>query len=110
MENQPIEQTTEQSMEQTVGPTVEPSSSASMWYVVAAVVVVVLAIAYFIMKSPATSEVMTDSQALTEQTGTPALTEGNTTADISIDLNQLTDSSVALDADAAASESALQGL
>lgn len=109
MENQPIEQTTEQSMEQTSGQTVEPGSSASIWYIAVAAVLVVLAVAYFIMKSPVPSEVMTDSQALTEQTS-PALTEGNTTADISADLDLIADPSAELDADSATVSGDLQSL
>ena len=115
MENQPIEQTDaqpiEQTTEQAVGQeVVQSSSSKTMYIIIGAVVVIALVVAYFALKSPTTSEVMTDSQALTEQTVDPALTEGNTTADISADLNQLVGDSAALDADAAASESDIQSL
>ena len=110
MENQPIEQTTSQATEQTIGQTAGQGSSASVWYVVGAIVVVALVASYFVMKSPSATEVPSDSQALTEQTETPALTAGNTTSDISADLIQTTDASAGLDADASASASDLNSL
>ena len=118
MENQPTGQTTEQAVEQpqpmgqTVGqPPVEQSSSATIWYIVlAAVVVIGLGFLYFVTNSPVTYETAPDAQTSTEQTQIPAPTEGNTTADISADLNQIQDSSAALDADSTASSNEIQSL
>lgn len=114
MENQPIEQTTMgtpgQASTPTVGQTVQQSSPSTIWYIVLAVAAIALGVAYFATESSDIDEVSTDAQATTVQTETPALTDGNTTSDIFTDLNLTPDSSAALDADAAASASALQGL
>lgn len=110
MENQPIEQITEQPTEQAVVQAVEPKSSAVMWYVVLAVVVIALGLVYFAMKSPVTNEAATDTQVSIEQMQIPAPTEGNTTADITTDLNQIPDISAALDADATEVANDLQSL
>lgn len=74
-------------------------------WVVLAVVVIGLGLLYFVMKSPAT-----DSQTSIEQVQIPAPTAGNTTADISADLNQIPDTSAALDAEAAATADELKNL
>lgn len=108
MENQPIEQTSGQPIEQSVVQAVEPKSSATVWYVVIAVAVIALGVAYFAMRSPVADEAVTDTQATTGQEQTPALTDGNTTADISADLNQI-DSSSSLDAESAASADSVSG-
>ena len=118
MENQPIEQTTVETPQQayvpTTGQTVEQGSSAKVWYIVGAVAVIVL-LALWYVYSTQTPSVNTETSTATTQT-TPAvetqttqLTGGNTTSDISADLNQ-TDSSVGLDADSAATTNDLQGL
>lgn len=107
MENQPIEQTSGQPIAQSVVQAVEPKSSATVWYVVIAVAVIALGVAYFATRSPVADEAVTDTQATTVQTETPALTDGNTTADISTDLNQTSDNPSALDAEAAASSEAV---
>jgi len=87
-----------------------PSSSMT-WYIIGAIVVIALVVAYFILGSPVTDEEITGSQATTEQqTEMPALTSGNNTVDISADLGQIIDTSAELDADAAAVASDLQGL
>lgn len=99
-----------QSMGPAFGQPVEQSSSATLWYIVLAVVVVIgLGLLYFVTSSPVTYETASDAQTSTEQT-LPALTGGNTTADISADLNQIQDSSAALDADASASANEVQSL
>ncbi len=75
------------------------------WYIIAAVVIVAL-LGYWYFGS-------TSSQSPTsavEQAQLPGLTAGNTTADISTDLNQTPDPSAALNADAAASAQAVSGL
>ena len=75
------------------------SSSIAIWYVIGAVVIIAFAFWYFYGKQTST----TDTQStVVEQTQTPAQSSGNTTADISADLNQVTDASVGLDADASA--------
>mgnify|MGYP001561770576 CR=1 FL=1 len=73
--------------------------------IVVAVIVVGLGFWYFVMKSPAT-----DSQTSVEQVQIPAPTVGNTTADISADLNQIPDTSTALDAEAAATANEFNSL
>lgn len=86
-------------------PMEQQGSSMKLWYIVVALVVIALAAWYFYgSKTPAA-----DTSAV-EQTQIPALTGGDTTADISTDLSQMPDTSAALDADAAASASAIQGL
>lgn len=105
MENQPTEQSTVQPMEQATAQSVEHESSSKIWYAVLVVVVIGLGLLYFVMKSPVADEATTGSQTVV-----PALTEGNTTADISADLNQVLDSSANLEADATAVVNELQSL
>lgn len=77
-----------------------------MWWVVGGVVVLALAGWYFYGgKTPTGGE-----PSAAEQATIPALSGGDTTADISADLAQTPDASAALDADAAASAQAVQGL
>ena len=98
-----MNQTPEPVMDQTP----PPSHTNGIWYVVGAVVVIALGLWYFYAgQAPATN---TQSTAV-EQAQIPALTGGNTTADISTDLSQVPDTSAALDADASASASAISGL
>ena len=82
----------------------ERGSSNTTWYVVGAVVVIaVLAIWYYLARSPAAS---TQPSAV-EQVQTQPLSSGNTTLDISADLDQMSDDAALLDQDAAASASAV---
>lgn len=89
---------------QPTGQSLTQDSSSKMPYIIGVVVVVVLAFWYFYsVQSPALN---TESTA-TEQTQLTTLPDGNTTADISADINQLPDSSAELDQDAAASAEAV---
>lgn len=115
MENQPIEQVVQQPTAQPMAPTGQQASSANVWYGVAVVVVIAIAlgVAYFVMNpaSTGTEEEAANSQTTPlEQTQTTVPTAGNTTADISAELNQIPDTSASLDADAASSESDIQNL
>lgn len=103
MENQQMEQPTEQAPMQ--GAT--QNSSGATAYIIGAVVVIVLVVAYFLLQSPANDGAI-NSQAL-DQTA-PAFTEGNTTADISTDLDMIPDTSAVLEADASASASEVQSI
>ncbi len=89
-----------------------PSHHNGVWYVVGAAVIVALGLWYYYgVRAPATEGQLTETQAsAVEQTTIPALTGGNTTADISSDLNQIPDTSAALDAAAAASAADVAGL
>ena len=96
-----------------MGATVEQGHASGVWYAALAIVVVALALGlwYFFAVTPVTEEQPAETQASNvEETQIPALTGGNTTADISADLNQVPDTSAALDADAAASANAISGL
>lgn len=83
------------------------NQSSAKWYAVGAVVIVAFAFWYFYDKQ--TPSVNTESTAV-EQTQTQEQSSGNTTADISADLNQIPDSSAGLDADASAASSDLQAI
>ena len=76
------------------------------WYIIGIVVVIALALWYAYGRTPATN---TWSSSL-GQTEAPALSSGDTTADIASDLSQTPDTSAALNADAAASAQAVQSL
>ena len=99
-----------------VPPSVAPaqSSSHAMLYIVLAVVVVIAAVAFWYLGSlqqtqPATVETpIVTEQTQPTQTQVPA--SGNTTADISSSLDQLTDTAATPDADAAAVSGDLQSL
>lgn len=110
MDYQPTGQQQDQQMGQSIGQ--DGSSSNTVWYVIGAVVVVaVLALLYFYeIKDP----IATDDQAPVaeqqEQAAAPALTSGNTTSDISADINQTPDTSSELEAETAASAAVIQGL
>lgn len=82
----------------------ENQSTVQTVGVIVAVVVIGLGLWYFFTKSPNTG-----SQTPAEQAQTVPTT-GNTTADISTDLNQVPDSSAGLDADASASSQDIQSL
>lgn len=81
--------------------TMNQASSNKMWYIIGAIVVVIAALAiwYFSMQSPSTG---TQASAV-QQNQAPALSSGNTTADIQADLSQTPNDSAALNQDAAAS-------
>ena len=80
-------------------------NSGATWYIVGVVVVIaVLALWYFYPAQ--TQNAGTESSAV-EQVQTQPLSSGNTTADISADLNQTTNGSALLDQDAAASAAAV---
>ncbi len=87
-----------------------PSHGNGAWYAIAAVVVIALGLWYYYYgtRTPEEQPAGTRASAV-EQTTIPALTGGNTTADISADLSQIPDTSAALDADAAASAAAVSG-
>jgi hypothetical protein len=108
MDYQPMGQEPSPVMNQAPAPMPSQGSANGIWYAVGAAVVIALGLWYFYGTSaPATTTV--ESTAV-EQTALPALTGGNTTADISADLNQIPDTGAALDADASAAASALSGL
>lgn len=95
MENQPTGQIAEQ------------DSSAKIWYIAGTAIIIALGLLYFFTNPVADSQT---PQTSIEQAQIPAPTAGNTTADISADLDQIPDSSAELDADAAAASSDLQAL
>src|SRR3989344_2000662 len=115
MDYQPTGQVPNPAMNQTPEPAPamnqvpEPSHSNGAWYAIAAVVVIALGLwFYYGTKAPEEQPAGTRASAV-EQTEIPALTGGNTTADISADLDQIPDTSAALDAEAAASGAAVSG-
>lgn len=89
--------------------TTEQGSSMKMWYLVIAVVLIVLALWYSYGQSTSTTGT-TGAQTSAEQAQIPALSAGNSTADIANDLAQTPDPSAALNADANATAKAVQGL
>jgi hypothetical protein len=93
MDNQPTDQMNEE-------------ASNNVWYLICIFIVIVLAGWYLYGRNAPT--VNTESAA-TEQTQVTPLSSGNTTADITNDLNQTPDSSAALDQSAAASAQSVQG-
>lgn len=103
--NPVMNQTPEPAMNQTP----PPSHTNGVWYAVGAVVVIALGFWYFYTRPAPVPATDTQSTAV-EQAQIPALTGGNTTADISADLGQIPDASAALDADASAAASAISGL
>ena len=107
---QPSGQTPEQPPVQQEEQATEQEPSGKVWYIVALAAVVALGLAYFALRQSATNETPTDAQAVTEQTTSPAVTSGNTTADIANDLGQIPDASADLDADASAAAADLQSL
>lgn len=95
MDYQPMDQVT------------EGSSNKVLYVVVIIVVIAIFAIWYFAGKQAPVVE--TQQQSAVEQSQLQPLSSGNTTADISSDLNQIPNTSPALDADAAASSQSVQG-
>ncbi|OGG93148.1 hypothetical protein A2609_02605 [Candidatus Kaiserbacteria bacterium RIFOXYD1_FULL_47_14] len=77
-------------------------------YIVGILIIIVAASYWYFSAKPAQAPTTTESTAV-EQTQIPPLASGNTTADISADLNQVPDTSAALDQAATASAQAVQG-
>lgn len=114
---QPIEQMPTQPPVQQVEQSVPVQSSSNMTaYVVVGVAVVVAALALWYIYAAQIPPVRTEIPTATteapasEQAQTPASANGNTTANISAELNQVSNTSSALDADAAASANDVQSL
>lgn len=80
--------------------------SHKVWYVVGVIVILALWYFYGMKKAP----VMESVPSVVEQVQVAPPTVGNTTTDISTDLDQIVDTSAVLDQDAAASAQAVQGL
>ncbi|MCR4334098.1 MAG: hypothetical protein NUV60_03775 [Patescibacteria group bacterium] len=104
MDYQPTGNTPEPAMNQTPEPMMSQppvqKSAQGVWYVIVAVIIVVLGLWYFYgTRTSDSSDVPTSA---IEQSQLPVLTGGDTTADITADLNQIPDTSAALGADAAA--------
>ncbi|TSC71172.1 MAG: hypothetical protein G01um101449_100 [Parcubacteria group bacterium Gr01-1014_49] len=76
-----------------------------MWYLIIAVVIIALGLWYYYGKQ--TSSTGTESPAAQQAASDVS---GNTTIDISADLDQIPDVSADLDQDAAAADQAVQGL
>lgn len=96
-------------------PEQEREISLAVKYIAGVVGVIVLALIgwyfYAIQNEPvATVPTVATSTGSAAETPLPALSGGNTTADITNDLNQIPDASAALDADAAASAQGVQSL
>ncbi|MFA6414961.1 MAG: hypothetical protein WC217_02770 [Candidatus Paceibacterota bacterium] len=97
-----------------------PRHHYGVWYVLMGVAVVAaLGLGYYAytmraseptLVPPLAESVVEAPAPVADQTQVPALTAGNTTADISADLSQTPDPSAALTADEAAAASAVQGL
>lgn len=113
MENQPIDQNSSNpaSPEQAVQ---EQSSTNTTPYIIGVVIVIAAVVLWYVYSaqvSPVSTETPpTETQTLSTDQTTPGVTSGNTTADISADLDQIPDPSAGLDADATASASDLQSL
>jgi hypothetical protein len=108
---QPTEPVPVQPVEQASVQATEQNSSVNMWYIVALVVVIVLVgVTYYVMNSSPTDNSIMDSRASTEQTVTETPVAGNTTADITSDLDQVLNTPESLDADAAILSGDLQSL
>ncbi|MDP1690274.1 MAG: hypothetical protein Q8L52_03695 [bacterium] len=89
-------------------------SFTKIWYIVGAVVVIALVVWYFYGRSVPTvsapASTATTQNPATGTVPTSAVTTGNTTTDIANDLNNTPDATAGLNADAAASAQAVQGL
>ncbi|MDO8593588.1 MAG: hypothetical protein Q7R59_01655 [bacterium] len=104
MDYQPTGQVPNPVMNQAPEPMTKQGHSNGVWYAVGAVVIIALGFWYFYgMKVPAAET------SAVEQVEIPALTGGNTTADISADLSQIPDDSAALNQDASASAQVVSG-
>jgi len=78
------------------------------WYIVVILIIIAAAAYWYFSAKPAQAPTTTESTAI-EQTQIPPLSSGNTTAEISADLSQVSDTSAALDQAAAASAQAVSG-
>jgi len=85
----------------------QDSSNGTRYAVIGIVIIIALALWYFYAKRAPVDGIQTQSA---EQAQLPAPSSGNTTADISSDLNQIPDTSAALNADASASANDIQSL
>lgn len=83
-------------------------SSHKVWYVVGAVVLIVIAGALWYLYGNQAMPAPSQNTAATEQTN-DGLSAGNSTADILSDLNQTVNDSAGLDQAAASSAAAVQG-
>lgn len=82
-----------------------------LWYIVGIIVVIAVAAWYFYGKqTPATNTQPTVVEQTQSQTQTSGQASGNTTVDISTELNQIPDTASALDADAAMVANDLQSI
>lgn len=87
------------------------SSHAALYVVVGVVAVIAAAAVWYLSSLPQTQPATVETPTVTNETQpAQAPVSGNTTADISADLNQISDGSAELGADAAAVSSDLQGL
>jgi len=80
--------------------------SYKVWYIIGIIVILALWYFYGMKKVPVTGP----SSSVVEQVQALPPTAGNTTADISTDLNQISDTSAVLDQDAAATAQAVKSL
>jgi len=115
MDNQPMgqmpEQPAEQSREPMMAPAARQQSSCLVWCSIGIVVVLVaLGLWYFYGTKPAAEQATDVPASALEETRLADPSVGNTTADISADLDQLSDGAAALDADAAATAEAVSAL
>lgn len=83
----------------------DQNSSGKMWYLIIAVVIIALGLWYYYGKQ--TSSTGTESPAAQQAASDVS---GNTTTDISANLNQIPNDSALLDQDASAVDQAVQGL
>ena len=90
-----------------------PHASAKAGYIVGAIIVIVIAVAlglwYFLTLPSSTPTTVTQPPVVDQTQAAAPLSSGNTTSDISSDLNQTPDTSAALSADASASAQAVSG-
>lgn len=85
----------------------QDSQNAGKYTAIGIVVIIALALWYFYAKRAPVDGIQNQSA---EQAQLPAPSSGNTTADISSDLNQIPDTSADLDAAAAAAAKDIQSL
>lgn len=85
-------------------------SSSKVWYVVVGLVVLAALAAWYFYDQGQRAPVSAPEASAVEEAQLPALSSGDTAADISADLSQIPDTSAALDADAAAAAAAISGL
>lgn len=92
----------------TPGVSTEQDSSNTVWYVVGVAVIVIAAVVLWYFYGMPKPVVDTTSTAIEQTQVVPPA--NNTVGDISSDLNQIPDTSAALNQDAAAAAQAVQGL